>query len=278
MDLKERIATHTWYHTIELAPGVVTPGYYDLRPILDRIPWPDVRGKRCLDVGTFDGFLAFELEKRGAAEVVALDVDDYRQLDWPARIRDTAPAELERQIGEERGRGFRIASEALGSRAKRVALNVYDLSPERVGTFDVVVCGSILTHLRDPILALERMRSVCSGVLLATEGIDIWLHVVHRRKPMLEVRGTRDQWTTTNGAGLRRMITVAGFRVERATRPYSLAYGPGRDQLVNWRTLLRWGRESPRVAAGNVGRAVLAKIIGGHSGPSHISVLARPEI
>jgi tRNA (mo5U34)-methyltransferase len=55
------------------------------------------------------------LERRGAAEVVALDVDDYRQLDWPARTRATAPAELERLIGSERGRGFRIASEALGS-------------------------------------------------------------------------------------------------------------------------------------------------------------------
>src|SRR5688500_6101672 len=35
-----------WYHTIEVHPGVVTPGWFDLRLIVDRLPWPDVRGKR----------------------------------------------------------------------------------------------------------------------------------------------------------------------------------------------------------------------------------------
>ena len=76
-----------WYHTMELAPGVVTPGWFDLRPILDRLPWPDVEGKRCLDVGTYDGHLAFELERRGAAEVLALDISDHESWDWPIRIR-----------------------------------------------------------------------------------------------------------------------------------------------------------------------------------------------
>jgi 2-polyprenyl-3-methyl-5-hydroxy-6-metoxy-1,4-benzoquinol methylase len=34
-------------------------------------------------------------------------------------------------------------------------MSVYDLSPERVGRFDVVVCGSLLLHMRDPARALE---------------------------------------------------------------------------------------------------------------------------
>src|SRR5436190_2238578 len=120
-DLAARVeALPAWYHTIELAPGVVTPGYFDLRPIVDDLPWPDVRGKRCLDVGTFDGFLAFELERRGAAEVVALDLDDYLQLDWPADYRFTGPDDPRYQkflqlSGPERGAGFRLAAEALGS-------------------------------------------------------------------------------------------------------------------------------------------------------------------
>ncbi len=63
-----------WYHTIDVAPGVSTPGVFDLRPVVGLLPWPDVRGKRCLDVGTYDGYLAFELERRGAAEVVVTDI------------------------------------------------------------------------------------------------------------------------------------------------------------------------------------------------------------
>src|SRR4051794_19182475 len=76
-----------WYHCIDVAPGVTTPGWFDLRPIVDRMPWPDVRGKRCLDVGTYDGFLAFELEKRGAAEVICTDISDHNQWDWPYALR-----------------------------------------------------------------------------------------------------------------------------------------------------------------------------------------------
>ncbi len=76
MDVAERVREHKWYHALELAPGVVTPGLYDLRGEVAKYHLPErLDGKRALDVGTWDGFWAFELERRGA-EVVALDLDD----------------------------------------------------------------------------------------------------------------------------------------------------------------------------------------------------------
>jgi tRNA (mo5U34)-methyltransferase len=51
---------------MELAPGVLTPGWLDHRGAVARVPFPDsLEGKRCLDVGTFNGFWAFEMERRG---------------------------------------------------------------------------------------------------------------------------------------------------------------------------------------------------------------------
>jgi hypothetical protein len=94
----------------------------------------------------------------------------------------------------------------------------------------------------------------------------------------MEIRGTQDQWTTTNAAGLKQLIKLAGFRIESASRPYALAYGPGFKQRIGWKGLRGWIRRSPRQAVGNLGRAALAKIIGGHSGPAHVAVLARPDI
>jgi hypothetical protein len=48
-DLQKRVDEHPfWHHTIEIMPGVVTPGWFDLRPVVDRMQWPDVNGKRCL--------------------------------------------------------------------------------------------------------------------------------------------------------------------------------------------------------------------------------------
>ena len=139
-----------WYHTIDVAPGVTTPGWFDLRPIVDLMPWPDVRGKRCLDIGTYDGYLAFELEKRGAAEVIATDVEDHLLWDWPPDYRAKDLPRDPGFSGPPKGDGFRLVKELTGSKVEWRALNIYDLDPADIGTFDVVVCGSLLLHLRDP--------------------------------------------------------------------------------------------------------------------------------
>ncbi len=142
-----------WYHTQELAPGLVTPGMFDLRPYVERYGLPaSMEGTRVLDVGTFEGFWAFEMERRGA-QVVGLDIDDVQDLDWPPRLR---PAE-----GGKRGEGFAMAHAALGSSVERIAMPIYGATPAELGSFDLIFCGSVMIHLRDPMLALERLAALC---------------------------------------------------------------------------------------------------------------------
>jgi tRNA (mo5U34)-methyltransferase len=45
-------------------------------------------------------------------------------------------------------------------------MNVYDLEPKRLGTFDLVLFFGIFYHLKHPQLALERIRSICTGELI----------------------------------------------------------------------------------------------------------------
>ena len=192
----------------------MTPGWFDLRDQVRHYRLPDdLSGRRCLDIGTWDGFWAFELERRGAAEVIAIDLDDERDLDWPPRRRPAA-------FGTGRGDGFREARERLGSSVERVELSVYDLSPERLGSFDVVFCGSVLIHLRDQFLALERIASVCRGTFVSAEEYD-------RLGSLLPVAVNR--WRGDDPSAVvfwrpnlrawRRMLWSAGFdRVERVGR------------------------------------------------------------
>ena len=163
-----------WYHTLALPGNRITPGWFDLRGVVDVLPWPDVAGKRCLDVATYDGFYAFELERRGAQAVVATDIPDHRDWDFPARARAAGPQTLTELAGEK-GLGFEIARQALSSRVEKRLINVYDLSPEAVGMFDVVVCGSLLLHLRDPVRALEAIRSVCRSWFISIETVSLRL-------------------------------------------------------------------------------------------------------
>src|SRR3954466_14848751 len=126
--LLQEVERQQWYHTLELAPGLVTPGWFDTPRVLDAVPFPpSLSGKRCLDVGTFDGFWAFEMERRGAEEVLAIDVLDPMAYDWPLNTHpDVVEAIEERKEG---GRGFEIARELLGSSVERRELSVYDLDP-----------------------------------------------------------------------------------------------------------------------------------------------------
>ena len=70
---------------------------------------------------------------------------------------------------EPRGTGFRLAHEVYGSRVERVVCNIYDADPADLGTFDLVFCGMVLIHLRDQLLALERIARLCRGTFITAE-------------------------------------------------------------------------------------------------------------
>jgi tRNA (mo5U34)-methyltransferase len=211
----ERAKEIGWYHTIELAPDVVTEGMFDLRSQVQHYGLPNrLDGLRVLDVGTWDGFWAFEMERRGAAEVVSLDLDDERDLDWPPRRRpETFP-------DTPRGAGFRIAREIFGSKVERRNLSIYHATPEEIGTFDFIFCGSVLIHLRDQLLALERIANLCTGTFVSAEEYDRLSNFVPF--PVSRYRADRDKavvfWLPSIRTW-RQMLGTAGFdRVEQHAR------------------------------------------------------------
>src|SRR5262249_40906112 len=69
-----------FYHTMDVpgASGTVTHrGDWDLRGRYDDyLHGVDVAGKSVLDLGTATGWISFEVERRGATEVVGVDMAD----------------------------------------------------------------------------------------------------------------------------------------------------------------------------------------------------------
>lgn len=233
--LWERVSEIGWYHTINLGGGVVTPGFIDNRATVDRFGLPrDMTGMRCLDIGTYDGFWAFEMERRGAREVIGIDVDSPLEHDMPRLQRAEAvrvagmQSERQRQRWSETqssrglqypGAGFALAKEALGSRARRENINVYDVSPERLGTFDVVLISQLLLRLRDPQTVIENMFSVARGIAIIAEPFDAELEEASR--PLSEFVGTTvlGVWWRHSIQSMRKMMEVAGFApVEEVSR------------------------------------------------------------
>ena len=204
-------APHRWYHVVELAPGVTTPGFVDLRPHVAATGLPaDLSGQRALDVGTFDGFWAFELERRGA-KVVAIDVDQIPPPDTPRSRWAAVQAEL---AGAVPGTGFALLKRWFGSSVERRSVNVYDVTAEAIGgPVDLVFLGAMLLHLRDPVGALERARDVLrpGGQLVLFEPVDRELS--KKKEPMARFLqgGTVWTWWYPNIACLRDWVTTAGF-------------------------------------------------------------------
>jgi tRNA (mo5U34)-methyltransferase len=260
--LADEVAALEWYHTLELAPGVVSPGWHDARRIVSQVPFPEsLAGMRCLDVGTFDGFWAFEMERRGAAEVIAIDILDPEEWDWPAGSDRETIAAIGRRKGG--GRGFEIARRELGSSVRRLERSVYDLEESDAGRFDLVYLGSLLVHLRDPVRALERLRAVCDGTMIVVDGIDLPLSLTLPGRPVARLDGRgRPWWWYPNQAGLARMVEAAGFEVVEGPRRLFMPPGPGQPLP----------RPHPRLLATREGRRQLVIAL---RGDPHAVLIAR---
>lgn len=181
-----------WWHVIDLPDGRTTPGSWDLRPLAERIPWPDLQGKRCLDIGTADGFWAFELERRGAAEVLATD-------------RDT-------DFGQKSRRNFEEAHAARGSRVRYEARDVYDLDSD----FDVAFMGYVLQMVEDPIRALRSVARVAKTLLLL-DTVSLPLAFLPAPLARLDARHDGREWFVFNPRGMRKVVELAGWTIEAQT-------------------------------------------------------------
>jgi tRNA (mo5U34)-methyltransferase len=181
-----------YYHSIELPDGRIIPGFQSIetqRARIARFPIPqDLSGKRVLDIGAWDGWFSFEMERRGAT-VVAVDA-----------TRKTR---------------FLEAKAMMNSKVEHVVADICHLTPRDVGYFDIVLFFGVLYHLKHPMLALER---VCE---LTTDLACIESFVIDEQpsgtNPAMEfyegteLAGQFDNWVGPNISCLMAMCRTAGF-------------------------------------------------------------------
>jgi hypothetical protein len=200
------------------------------------------------------------MERRGAGEVLAIDIED-RAGDQRWERRQSANQRGSGAVDHNRwrpGETFALAAECLGSRARFETLNVYDLTPERVGTFDLVFAGYMLHQLRDPLRALEAVRSVCTGSVIVLDAV-LYFRSLLSRAPLAEVAARRgyDDWFYFNAAGLRRVVELAGFRLAADSGFVYYRPGPGvKPAEISVGTRLRFG----------LGRAACSLAVCGEAG------------
>jgi tRNA (mo5U34)-methyltransferase len=220
-----------WWHSFELPDGRLVEGVSTLesqRLRLAQFPIPErLNGKRVLDIGTWDGWFAFEMERRGA-DVVAIDCWDNPRL--------------------------REMHVKLGSHIDYRQLDVYELTPESVGRFDIVLFMGVLYHLKHPLLALERVCALTTDFA----AIDSFVLTEHRLagvrvqdRVMLEFYETDEfggqttNWCAPTVPCLLAFCRTAGFaRVELQS---VLEYGAAVACYRRWGTTAQDARQGPEL-------------------------------
>lgn len=192
------------YHSFRLPNGALAAGAMSLSWQQDRlesfrIP-EDLTGKRVLDIGPWDGYYTFEMERRGA-EVTAID---YVDLDT-----------------------FRALHRAYHSRARYICMDIYELDVAKVGAFDIVLCLGVLYHLKHPLLALEKLcsisRDVCVVDTFVVDGEE-WPHGSRAPIPYSEfyehgeLAGQLDNWSGPTVSVVEAWIRSAGFAMAEVSR------------------------------------------------------------
>jgi len=213
-----------WYHSVDLGNGVVTKGQYDHRPYLPYYGLPDdLRGKTALDIGAASGFFSFELERRGAS-VTATELPQWFDHDFGPVYQADQTAESGNSYLHQ---PFDVAKQLRGSNVDMKWINIYDISPETVGVFDIVFCGSVLIHLTDPIKALWNIAQVTrEKAIIAT--------VIHKQDPEQPIatmvgHASGYCWWEPTRACLELMAVAAGFVGIEWVSDFQLNY---RDQSV----------------------------------------------
>ena len=210
--IESEASKYDWYHRIALAPGYITPGLVgEDTPDWEEtylFPSPsEFQSKSVLDIGTFQGFFAFQAEKRGASRVVAIDRDppgSYCDPPEPLGPRDA----------------FKFAARTLGSKVIYRVRSVYELEPSDFGVFDIVLMYGVLYHLKFPMYGLYRAAAVCRELLV------LEMHVILKDDfewpvmlfyPRDELAKDSTNWWGLNPSCVDAFVEHLGFVVERRT-------------------------------------------------------------
>lgn len=229
-----------FYHTMDLPGYGVVKGDWDLRSNPEKyLGGANFKEKRVLEIGPASGYLTFYMESLGA-KVTALELSDkndwdmvpYARCDWLKRSKNR-----QRHL-KKVNHSFWLAHKLFRSKTKIVYGSAYNID-DRLGSFDIAVLGTVLLHLRDPFLVLEKVSRVTKKTIIIVEPfwrrylvmqalgkiIGPWIRFL----PSYDHCTPDDGWWAFSTESIKRFVQTLGF--EKTKTNYHLQLRHGKRKL-----------------------------------------------
>lgn len=189
----EDILNHSpWYHRIPFDDKKYTPGRFVGPKYWDTLGLPsDLSGKTFLDVGTANGLMAFEAEKRGAERVLGVDI-------WHDKSDK---------------KGAKMVKNYIDSDVEFREINAYNISSETVGEFDFVLCAGLLYHLSNPYGVIDNVVSISTDKVVIETSLNQYKHLTDGVLVPTSSAPPQPIRMVPNLQAVNKMITTAGGSV-----------------------------------------------------------------
>lgn len=141
VEIRDQLAEIDWWHSIPITEEVMTDGWipYSTHKRKDVFIPEDLSGKRVLDVGSWDAYYAIEAERRGADDVVALDINPDHAKGFEV-LKDIIDSDIDYRIGD---------------------IMEYEFEDN----FDIVICFGVLHHVDPSTEFLDKLSSLANETL-----------------------------------------------------------------------------------------------------------------
>ena len=229
-----------WFHSYDFGDGVIVKGHKSL-DVLQRewglLNLPDLRGRRVLDINTWDGWFALQAERSGAKDVVGLDwymwsmdqsehskywLQNKAAGTYPRPYHELPyfrPQELPGKIG------FDTARQLCDSAVEEIVGDFATMSLDTLrNQFDIVLYLGTLYHMADPIGNLRRLYEVTApaGVaVIETQAVAIdgleEVPLCENFGPLHSLNADSSNWWSPNAIALRQMLLAVGFESAEIT-------------------------------------------------------------
>jgi tRNA (mo5U34)-methyltransferase len=231
--IRQQVGNQPIWHSIDIGEDLFIEGQRKTSRVLARemlrMQFPDITGKTVLDIGAFGGWFSFEMERRGAKSVTALDyfswaINFQKLHEWISKERAAGgvpnpykpPANVIDVVNQPGRIVFDITKDILSSSVKPVCAIFEDINENELGVFDVVLHLGVLYHLENPFLSLKKIGRITKEIaIIETLG---FVYPDMPERPVWEFfndsRVNKDvtTWWAPSEKGLSDMLYACGFK------------------------------------------------------------------